>query len=1066
MCSCTAPSAGVYRPPGGHQRAARRRSQRSILARRRVLLAAARGFIMQVIAGSEWLAVSYIVATCFFIFALKGLGTEASAMRGTQCGILGMSATVAAAFCSDFVNGGAYYIIPVCLIPTSACGVWYAYSVETDRLPELVGLFNSFGGLAAALEGIAVYLDKTSNRSMYTGSLITPIEQRIQLVGMFASIIVGMMTFTGSIVAVLKLTDAWVKVHYKKTDVEVHFDGTAVFPGNHGLTAEDALGPPNEKGRQNRYAAKIEFSHDVGKVTVYEVLDPKRVRVTTGTGPNDFQNEGRIGGSCTAEWSAEKPNFWHIDTKPRTYMGGKIPQVILCVLQLCCCVMIWQMDRDGLALYQNANEGLSWAEGDAQLYGTVLILLLALVAGAVGVLQALAVSGADMAVVICVLNSGSGWSGVAAGFMISNELLLITGAFVGASGAILSYLMCAAMNVPILRVLGMMPPPPEVKVEVDDDAEALPEPQKENANQVAERIRQANTIVICPGYGMAAGKAQGVVAKLTETLRAQGKDVRFCIHPVAGRLPGHMNILLAEAQVPYDWVCAMDEINKEFKNTDIALCIGAWDTVNPAAAEDPDCPVYGMPMCRVWDAKVCIVNKRSLGSNSGFSGAVNILPHKENTRMLLGSAVDEVQKLLDIVSQDAKQESLGTGADIGSSSSNRSAVPTLQELAAMPTYKTIAVPKETSDPAGEPLVDFSTELRCALSPKAALHLRKVLGFKVVAESGVGRRSLISDDKYREVGVEIVPTGEALYAQADVLLKMNPPIVRADLGGKHELDMLKPNSTYISFLPIMNPRENPESCSPTFKDIVLRAQQNKINLLSMGHLPRISRAQKCDAISTFGKLAGHRACIEAAAAFGQIMSGEITSAGNNPQAKAWVGGCGVAGLEAVAILKKMGCEVYATDVRDIEDQIISVGGKFVHYDPEGLKRAKDSGGYAPTFGQEMQDQQDRMYTTWSKKCDVMILTAAIPGMPPPRLLSKAMVDRMEPGSVIVDIAANKSWGNKYAQAERSGAISYTGREATPWPGNCEYTRPGELFITSNGVKVVGYTDLPSRFGKQA
>jgi NAD/NADP transhydrogenase alpha subunit len=265
---------------------------------------------------------------------------------------------------------------------------------------------------------------------------------------------------------------------------------------------------------------------------------------------------------------------------------------------------------------------------------------------------------------------------------------------------------------------------------------------------------------------------------------------------------------------------------------------------------------------------------------------------------------------------------------------------------------------------------------------------------------------------------------------------------------------------------MNPRENPDNCSPMFKDIVLRAQHNEINLLSMGHLPRISRAQKSDAISTFGKLAGHRACVEAAAAFGQIMSGEITSAGNNPQAKAWVGGCGVAGLEAVAILKKMGCEVYATDVRDIEDQIISVGGKFVHYDPEGLKRAKDSGGYAPTFGQEMQDQQDRMYNEWSKKCNVMILTAAIPGMPPPRLLSKAMVDRMEPGSVIVDIAANKFWGAKYNRALQQGSLWYTGREATPWPGNCEYTRPGELFITPNGVKVVGYTDLPSRFGKQA
>ena len=280
-----------------------------------------------------------------------------------------------------------------------------------------------------------------------------------------------------------------------------------------------------------------------------------------------------------------------------------------------------------------------------------------------------------------------------------------------------------------------------------------------------------------------------------------------------------------------------------------------------------------------------------------------------------------------------------------------------------------------------------------------------------------------------------------------------------LGGKHELDMLKPGATYISFLPIMPPGETPEKCGEQFKDTVLRAQDNKINLLSMGHLPRISRAQKSDAISTFGKLAGHRACIEAASAYGRIMAGEITSAGKNPQAKGWVGGCGVAGLEAVAILKKMGCEVYATDVRDIEDQIISVGGKFVHYDPEGLKKAKDSGGYAPSFGPEMQRQQDTMYAKWAKEVNVMVLTAAIPGMPPPQLMSKQMVDSMQAGSVIVDIAANKNWAAKYEAGEEF-------RGTVPWPGNCEYTKPGEVFTTANGVKVIGYTDLPSRFGGQA
>ena len=988
-----------------------------------------------------------------------------------------MLVTVGFSVASDYVQEEAYWIIAACIIPCSAFGYWYAYSVITDRLPELVGLFNSFGGLAAALEGIAVYTDRTAVMSMYTGEPLNATEQKIQLVVLYLSIIVGMMTFTGSVVAVLKLTGGWLKHPHKHQDVTVDDQGIAIFKKGHGVRKgkvdaktqrnvdSDILNAVDGKGRQNRYALDLTFTAGEKEMTLtaFEIIDNKTLQLTSNkknqAGENkhavvDMSKAPTCAGTYTCTWEHETENFWHIASTPRVLPGGHLAQIILSLGMIACCVITYALDettctKDGCAPTQ---KGMPLYLTENEMVGTILIVVLAFLAGLIGVLQAMAVSGADMAVVICVLNSGSGWSGVAAGFMISNELLLVTGAFVGASGAILSYLMCEAMNVPILRVLGLMAPPKEEKKE--GEAVELPDPQKEDANQVAQRLRDAKSIIIAPGYGMAAGKAQGVVGKLAETLRAQGKTVRFCIHPVAGRLPGHMNILLAEAQVPYDWVCAMDEINPDFKNTDVALCVGAWDTVNPAAAEDPDCPVYGMPMCRVWDAKVCIVNKRSLGSASGFSGAQNILPHKENTRMLLGSAADQIQALLDIIGKDAKAE--GDGSEVAEEATAESLGPSEEELNAMKTHKTICVPKETSDPTGDVLEDPSQELRCAMSPKAALHLRQKLGFHVKAEAGLGVRSLITDDMYRAVGVEIVETSEQLYSNADILLKMNPPVARADLGGKHELDMLKENSTYISFLPIMHPADNPEKCGDDFKNIVLRAQNKKINLLSMGHLPRISRAQKSDAISTFGKLAGHRACIEAAAAYGRIMPGEITSAGKNPQAKAWVGGCGVAGLEAVAILKKMGCEVYATDVRDIEDQIISVGGKFVHYDPEGLKKAKDSGGYAPSFGPEMQRQQDAMYSEWSAKVNVMVLTAAIPGMPPPKLVSKAMVDVMQPGSVIVDIAANKNWAAKYDDKDPQ----------SPWPGNCEYTVPGKMVETSNGVKIIGYTDMPSRFGGQA
>ncbi len=983
-----------------------------------------------------------------------------------------MLVTVGFSIASDYVQEEAYYIIPICILPCAVFGVWYAYSVITDRLPELVGLFNSFGGLAAALEGIAVYTDRTAVMSMYTGEPLNATEQKIQLVVLYLSIMVGMMTFTGSVVAVLKLTGGWIKHEHKIDNVTLTAEGVATFPKDHKLRGghvdeksgrcvdSDILGLTDKKGRNNRYALDLTFTNgdEAITLTAFSITNPKTLQMTADKkkAEADMAKATKPSkGSYTCTWTHETENFWHINAKPRALCGGKIPQIILLAGCLMCCAITYAMDettctKDGCLPGQS---GTPLYLTDDELLGTILIVVLAVLSGLIGILQAMAVSGADMAVVICVLNSGSGWSGVAAGFMISNELLLVTGAFVGASGAILSYLMCEAMNVPILRVLGMMAPPKE-EVKTGNEVE-LPEPQKEDATQIADRLREAKTVIIAPGYGMAAGKAQGVVGKLAETLRDQGKEVRFCIHPVAGRLPGHMNILLAEAQVPYDWVCAMDEINPDFKNTDIALCIGAWDTVNPAASEDPDCPVYGMPMCRVWDAKICVVNKRSLGSASGFSGAQNILPHKENTRMLLGSAADKVQELLDIIGKDAKvdgQAEEGIAEGVAGPTG-----PTKRELAAMPTYgKTICVPKETSDPSGGILGDPDAELRCAMSPKAALHLRQKLGFEVIVEAGCGARSLITDEMYEAVGVKILPAGTELYESADIMLKVNPPVCRSDIDGKHELDMLKENATYIGFLPIMNPHDTPEKCGDDFKDIVLRAVDKKINLLSMGHLPRISRAQKSDALSTFGKLAGHRACIEAASAYGRIMPGEITSAGKNPQAKAWVGGCGVAGLEAVAILKKMGCEVYATDVRDIEDQIISVGGKFVHYDPEGLKKAKDSGGYAPSFGPEVQVMQDKMYAEWSAKMDVMVLTAAIPGRPPPQLVSKTMVSNMKPGSVIVDIAASAKWAALYKESDPK----------SPWPGNCEFTVPGKVVKTSNGVTIIGYTDMPSRFGNQA
>lgn len=261
------------------------------------------------------------------------------------------------------------------------------------------------------------------------------------------------------------------------------------------------------------------------------------------------------------------------------------------------------------------------------------IILVTLIAFAFGYHLVASIGGADMPVVVSMLNSYSGWAAAAAGFMLSNDLLIVTGALVGSSGAILSYIMCKAMNRSFISVIaggfGQ-------DVVVSDSGEDQGEHRETTAEEVAEMLKNSKSVVITPGYGMAVAQAQYPVYEITEKLRAQGINVRFGIHPVAGRLPGHMNVLLAEAKVPYDIVLEMDEINDDLSETDTVLVIGANDTVNPAAMEDPNSPIAGMPVLEVWNAKNVIVFKRSM--NTGYAGVQNPLFFKENTEMLFGDA--------------------------------------------------------------------------------------------------------------------------------------------------------------------------------------------------------------------------------------------------------------------------------------------------------------------------------------------------------------------------------------------------------------------------------------------
>ncbi|SDN40511.1 NAD(P) transhydrogenase subunit beta [Lutimaribacter pacificus] len=271
------------------------------------------------------------------------------------------------------------------------------------------------------------------------------------------------------------------------------------------------------------------------------------------------------------------------------------------------------------------------------------LVVMSLFAFFIGYHLIMGIGGADMPVVVSMLNSYSGWAAAAIGFSLGNDLLIVTGALVGSSGAILSYIMCKAMNRSFISViLGGFGGTSGPAMEVEGEQIAI------DADGVAAALDEADSVVIVPGYGMAVAQAQQAVSELTRRLRAKGKEVRFAIHPVAGRLPGHMNVLLAEAKVPYDIVLEMDEINDDFPDTDVAIVIGSNDIVNPAAQDDPNSPIAGMPVLEVWKAKQVFVSKR--GQGTGYSGIENPLFYKENTRMFYGDAKQSLETLLQKIS--------------------------------------------------------------------------------------------------------------------------------------------------------------------------------------------------------------------------------------------------------------------------------------------------------------------------------------------------------------------------------------------------------------------------------
>ncbi len=457
--------------------------------------------------------VSYIGATILFILSLGGLSNPESSRRGNLYGMIGMTIAVLATIFGPRVTGGGITLIIGAMAIGGAIGIFAARTVKMTQMPELVALMHSLVGLAACLVGFANYIDPSVQ--------MEGAEKTIHAVEIYVGILIGAVTFSGSIIAFGKLS---------------------------------------------------------GKIGGSPLLLPGR----------HFMN---LLGLLVVAWFG------------------------------------WQFIHSA-----SVSEGMT-----PLLVMTVISLLF-------GIHMVMAIGGADMPVVVSMLNSYSGWAAAATGFMLSNDLLIVTGALVGSSGAILSYIMCRAMNRNFISVIaggfGTEGGKPAPKA---DGAQPAGEVVPISATETAELLREAKNVIIVPGYGMAVAQAQHTVYEITKFLREKKINVRFGIHPVAGRMPGHMNVLLAEAKVPYDIVMEMDEINADFPDTDVAMVIGANDIVNPAAQEDPSSPIAGMPVLEVWKAKTSIVMKRSMAS--GYAGVDNPLFYKENNRMLFGDA----KKMLDEV---------------------------------------------------------------------------------------------------------------------------------------------------------------------------------------------------------------------------------------------------------------------------------------------------------------------------------------------------------------------------------------------------------------------------------
>ncbi|KAF7457644.1 transhydrogenase [Cryptosporidium felis] len=660
--------------------------------------------------------------------------------------------------------------------------------------------------------------------------------------------------------------------------------------------------------------------------------------------------------------------------------------------------------------------GISFCTSGNELVATTNLHCGMILSALFGLFMIVSIGGADMPIVISMLNSYSGWSTAVSGFLLDNSLLVISGALIGSSGAFLSHVMCKGMNRDFVSVILGGFDQEETLRQIGDSRYCTT-----SSRETAELLSDSSRVLVVPGYGMAVSRCQDVVSEILRELESRGVSVDVGIHPVAGRMPGHMNVLLAEANVPSRKIKEMEAVNASMRDYDLALVVGANDIVNPAALE-PESKVSGMPVISVWEAKQTIVCKRSLAP--GYACIDNQLFSMESTKMLLGDAretLEQVCKSLKGYSGSASKQFMDSRVteepeDLEETANLLSqASPTASTSSPRPSAsKRIALLPVFSEQAAQVLFPI---------PPSKVHRFRERGYQIAVSADAPHQKSLSEcfsqERYLRSGALVFPSVQELLKEAQIVIKMARPTAQ-EVGCMTQGQVLLCNM-YISR---HQDKENAQ-------DQLLASLNSKgVTVIALDEVPRTSRAQAMDTKTTNSTIAGYRAVVEALNCLPRISKSISSAAGKVEESVVLVIGVGVAGLQAIATAKSMGARVLAMDPRaSTAEEAESCGAKFIQFPRDAVLQSGDSG----PAREKVLSSQRSFIEKYLSLSDIVITSASAPGEDPPLLISKEAVRKMKSGSVIVDLCSE-------------------------FGGNCELTQKEKTCSdVQSGVTIVGKTN---------